>query len=132
MDLLEQEAKGIARECFEMVDRLEESLSRFWEGGEVWCINRMQAGQTLYLSDHCHRCLLKAMRAYHDTGGLFDVTLGRRIQHLKDALDGPLPEIEGHLVVHPDVAAVTCESEGRSWTSVESERDLRWMKCRFC
>ena len=109
----EEGARGVARECFELVDRLEEALSRYREGGEVWRINRMRAGETLYLSDACHRCLLRALEGWQETGGLFDVTQGSRIEHRKSAEAGPVPELRGSLTVHPDVPAITCVEEGR-------------------
>jgi thiamine biosynthesis lipoprotein len=109
----EEGARGVARECFELVDRLEQALSRYREGGEVWRINRMRAGETLYLSDACHRCLLRALDGWHETGGLFDITQGRRIEHCKMVEEGPVPELRGLLTVHPDVPAITCVEEGR-------------------
>lgn len=112
-DVSEEDAKGVTRECFELVDRLENALSRYREGSEVWQINHMRAGQTLYLSDACHRCLLKALDGWQATGGLFDITQGRRIEHRKALDEGPLPEICGSLSVHPDVPAITCVEEGR-------------------
>jgi thiamine biosynthesis lipoprotein len=112
-DMGEEDAKGVTRECFELVDRLENALSRYCEGSEVWRINHLRAGETLYLSDACHRCLLKALEGWQATGGLFDITQGRRIEHRKSALDGPVPEICGSLIVHPDVPAITCVEEGR-------------------
>jgi thiamine biosynthesis lipoprotein len=104
---------GVARECFEMLDILETKLSRFIDGSDVYRINRMQAGATLYLSEPCHQCLLLAMQAHVHTGGLFDITLGTRIQHRKSKANGPLPPLAGRLIVHPDVAAITCEAPGR-------------------
>jgi len=104
---------GAARECLDLVDDLEAKLSRFIDGSEVFRINRLQAGDTLYLSDPCHQCLLLAMQAYTLTGGLFDITAGRRIAHRKTGASGPLPALTGQLVIHPDVAAITCESPGR-------------------
>jgi len=104
---------GAARECLSLVDELEAKLSRFIDGSEVFRINRLQAGDTLFLSDACHQCLLLAMQAYTLTGGLFDITAGRRIAHRKAGASGPLPALTGRLVIHPDVAAITCESPGR-------------------
>ena len=104
---------GAARECLDLLDTLETKLSRFIDGSDVFRINRMQAGETLYLSEACHQCLLLAMQAYSLTGGLFDVTLGTRIAHRKSGAGGPLPPLAGKLVIHPDVAAITCESPGR-------------------
>ncbi len=104
---------GMARECFELLDNLETKLSRFIDGSDVFRINHMQAGETLYLSEPCHQCLLLAMQAHVQTGGLFDITLGTRIQHRKAKAGTPPPPLAGRLVIHPDVAAITCEAPGR-------------------
>lgn len=106
-------AKGIARESFELVDRLESRLSRFMESSDVSRINVMAAGETLYLSEDCHQCLLLALDAHARTGGLFDITLGKRIEHRKSGDEGPPPAITGSLIIHPDVPAVTCVEPGR-------------------
>ena len=104
---------GAARECLDLVDELEANLSRFIDGSEVFRINRLHAGETLFLSDSCHQCLLLAMQAHTLTSGLFDITAGRRIAHRKTGASGPAPALSGKLVIHPDVAAITCESPGR-------------------
>ena len=109
----EQDARGMARECFEQVDFLEGHLSRFIEGSDVSRINGMAAGETLYLSEACHQCLLLALDAYSRTHGLFDITLGTRIAHCKSGLADPVPALVGRLVIHPDLAAITCEEPGR-------------------
>lgn len=106
-------ADGMATECFDQLERMESRLSRFVEGGDVHRINHLRAGETLYLSDTCHQCLLQALDAYARTGGLFDITLGARIDHRKSGAAGPDPELAGKLIIHPDVAAVTCEVPGR-------------------
>jgi len=106
-------AAGAARECFYLLDDIETKLSRFLDGSDVFRINRMHAGETLYLSETCHQCLLLAMEAFVLTGGLFDVTLGARIEHRKTGSGGPLPPLAGKLVIHPDVPAITCETPGR-------------------
>ena len=108
-----QSAKDIAHECFEWIDVLESRLSRFIENSEISRINQMRAGETLYLSDPTHQCLLFALDAHARTGGLFDITLGARIEHLKSGDSGPMPSITGSLLIHPDVAAVTCIEPGR-------------------
>jgi FAD:protein FMN transferase len=106
-------ASGMARECIEQLDLLEGRLSRFIDGSEVSQINHLKAGETLYLSEVCHQCLLAAVDAYARTGGLFDITLGTRIAQRKaNEPEEELPLV-GRLVIHPDVAAVTCEVEGR-------------------
>jgi thiamine biosynthesis lipoprotein len=107
------EASGMARECFELVDSLEARLSRFIEESEISRINRMQAGETLYLSDATHQCLRLALDAYGSTGGLFDITLGTSIERAKSGETTPVAATAGRLVIHPDVPAVTCKQPGR-------------------
>ena len=106
-------AQGMARECFDQLDFLETRLSRFIEGSDVARINRLQAGETLYISEACHQCLLASLDAHARTGGLFDISLGRRIDHRKSALGGSPPPLVGQLVIHPDIPAVTCQVPGR-------------------
>lgn len=108
-----EDARGMARECVERIDLLESRLSRFVEGSEVWRINRMQAGETLYLSHECHECLRLAVEAHLRTGGLFDVTLGTRIADRKAGAGGAPPPLEGKLTLHRDIPAITCEAPGR-------------------
>lgn len=109
----EKSAQDMAHECFACIDMLESRLSRFIESSEISLINQMQAGETLYLSEPCHQCLLLALDAYARTGGLFDITLGARIEHQKSGDSRPPPPVTGNLVIHPDVAAVTCIEPGR-------------------
>jgi thiamine biosynthesis lipoprotein len=109
----EQTAAGMARECIDQLDHMESKLSRYIDGSDVSRINRMKAGETLYLSETCHQCLLLALDACVRTGGLFDITLGTRIEHRKSGDTGPLPPLAGTLTIHPDVPAVTCGEPGR-------------------
>lgn len=109
----EAHSRDMAHQCFEQLDLLESKLSRFIEGSDIDRINQMQAEETLYVSEACHQCLLIGLDAYARTGGLFDITLGSHIEHQKTAAAGPLPPLAGILSVHPDVAAVSCETPGR-------------------
>lgn len=106
-------AAGMARECFDHLDFLESRLSRFIDDSDVSRINHLPAGETLYLSESTHQCLLAALDAYARTGGLFDITLGRRIGFLKSGESGETPPIVGQLTIHPDIPAVTCDAPGR-------------------
>jgi thiamine biosynthesis lipoprotein len=106
-------ANSLACECFNRIDELEQKLSRYFEGGDVYRINNMAAGETLHISEECHECLLIAMEACVHTCGLFDPTLGTMIEHRKTEQDGELPEPTGQLIVHPDTPAVTCHAPGR-------------------
>jgi thiamine biosynthesis lipoprotein len=106
-------ANDMAKDCFDLLEGLESKLSRYVDGSEVSQINRMSAGQTLYLSEATHQCLLLGLDAYARTGGLFDITLGRNIEHWKTGAEGSPPPVTGRLVIHPDIAAITCEEAGR-------------------
>ena len=107
------DAPGIARECYEKIDLLESRLSRFIDTSEISRINRLSAGETLYLSQECHECLLLGLEAHALSCGLFDITLGTRIQHLKSGDGNALPPLTGRWIIHPDVPAVTCVDPGR-------------------
>lgn len=109
----EKKIRGLACECFHRLDELEQKLSRYFEGGDVSRINSMVAGETLHLSEECYDCLLVSMEACMYTGGLFDPTLGVKIEHLKSRADGDAPSSVGQLVVHPDTAAVSCAVPGK-------------------
>jgi thiamine biosynthesis lipoprotein len=106
-------AAVMAQQCFEELDILEGKLSRFIDDSDIARINVMAAGETLYISDDTHACLLLALDYYAKTGGLFDITLGRSIEHRKNKIEGPPPAIEGSLIIHPDRPAVTCQTPGR-------------------
>ena len=106
-------AKGMVRECGERLDFLESLLSRFVPGSDVSRINQLDAGETLYISEPCHQCLLLALDAYVLTGGLFDITLGTSIEHRKSGSGEAAPPLAGQLTVHPDIPAVTCGEPGR-------------------
>ncbi|MEM1083965.1 MAG: FAD:protein FMN transferase [Verrucomicrobiota bacterium] len=106
-------AAGIAHQCFELLDRLEGKLSRYIEDSDISRINTMQAGETLYLTEETHACLLRAFDYHARTGGLFDITLGRPIEHRKNPSNTSSPTVEGSLVIHPDTPAVTCQEPGR-------------------
>ena len=106
-------ARSLAQLCIEKIDLLEGQLSRFRMGSDVSQINVLPEGETLYISEECHDCLVQAMEAAAQTHGLFDITLGKRIEHRKEDKEGPMPELEGRLKIHPDTPAVTCEVAGR-------------------
>ncbi len=107
------DAAHIARDCFERIDFLENRLSRYKQDSDIARINALPAGETHYISPETHQCLLRALELYQQTAGLFDITLGRQIRHRKDGHDGPTPEVQGQIIIHPDEPAVTCVEPGR-------------------
>lgn len=103
----------VAHVCFEELDRLESKLSRFVDDSDVSRINEMKAGDSLFLSEPCYDCLRQALELHQQTGGLFDITLGAQIEHLKSGSEGAAPPIEGCLSVAPDRPLVECQTPGR-------------------
>jgi len=75
-DMDEKLARQAAWNAFERVDRLEEELSRFHEGSDIWRINRLKAGDWVKVGEDTLQCLLIAQRIYEQTEGAFDVTIG--------------------------------------------------------
>lgn len=106
-------ARDLAHVCFDQIDVLESRLSRFIDDSDISRINQLQAGETLYLHETSYQCLLLALDAHARTSGLFDITLGRQIAHRKAGDGSPPPPSMGSLIIHPDVAAVTCVEPGR-------------------
>ena len=102
-----------ANQAFALIDEIENSLSRYISGSDISQINRMQSGQTLFISETCYECMRIALKIYIDSDGLFDITLGRQIEHQKNAMTGIMPSIEGQLMVDPDRPAIHCVEAGR-------------------
>lgn len=108
-------ARQAAGEAFREVDRLERLLSRFQEGGEVWCVNHLRAGEQLRLSEETHGCLLRAMRMQDITGGAFHPGLGGVMDRVRSGGDwqSELAEISrGCLAVDDVLPLVACVREG--------------------
>lgn len=105
---------SLAREIFDLLDDVEDRLSLYREGSDVWRLNRLRAGESLVISEPCHRCLLLAMEVHAQTAGYFDVTVGRQIAALKHhgkAVPHKAPT--GLLSIDPDRPVVHCIEEGR-------------------
>lgn len=108
-------ARQAATEAFREVDRLERLLSRFQEGGEIWCVNHLRTGEQLQVSEETHECLLRAMRVHEISGGAFHPGLGGVMDCVRDQGDwkeaiGTLDQ--GCLVVDEEHPVVACVAEG--------------------
>jgi thiamine biosynthesis lipoprotein len=106
-------AKDVAHTAIVLLDEIEMSLSRYIEGSDVFRINHMETGQTLFISQTCYDCLRLAAEAHKQTGGLFDITLGTLIEHQKNKVAGSVPSLNGTLSIDPDRPAITCVTAGR-------------------
>lgn len=108
-----QLARTAANAAFTRLDEIENALSRYIEGSDIFRINHMHAGQTLYISETCYDCLRLANDAHAQTGGRFDITLGSLIEHQKNQVKGSAPAIKGALSIDPDRPMITCNAPGR-------------------
>jgi len=108
-----ERAKNAALACIGKIDEIEERLSRYVLGSDVWQINHMQSNQSIFVSEDCYDCLLLALKAHQATNGLFDITLGRLIEHVKQREHGERPQVTGQLMVDPERPAVHCIERGR-------------------
>ncbi|MBB6431342.1 FAD:protein FMN transferase [Algisphaera agarilytica] len=106
-------ASDAAIASFERLDRLEDALSRYREGSDISQINAMQSGESLLIQEDTHRCMIEAMRVAEVTGGLFDITLGSQIEHLKNAEAGMAPPVAGQLSLDDKRPVVHCIEAGR-------------------
>ncbi|MFQ3224214.1 MAG: thiamine biosynthesis lipoprotein [Lentimonas sp.] len=106
-------AHDVAHAAIILLDEIENTLSRYVEGSDVFRINHMETNQTLLISDTCYDCIRLAAEAHEQTGGLFDITLGTVIEHQKNELQGDAPALSGKLSIDPNRPAITCEQAGR-------------------
>ena len=107
------QARDAANQAFALIDEIENALSRYITGSDVYQINCMKSGQSLFISETCYECMRIALKIYVDSDGLFDITLGRQIEHQKNKLGGIAPALEGQLMVDPDRPAIHCVETGR-------------------
>ena len=106
-------AHDVAHAAITLLEEIENTLSRYIEGSDVFRINHMETGQKLFISETCYNCIRIAAEAQEQTGGLFDITLGTLIEHQKNELAGSAPALSGTLSIDPDRPAITCVAAGR-------------------
>jgi len=70
-------AQAAAQEAFGELDRLEQELSRFNPASDVSQINRLARGRSVAVGHATIECLRTVARIHTETGGAFDVTIGR-------------------------------------------------------
>ncbi|RPG86615.1 MAG: FAD:protein FMN transferase [Coraliomargarita sp. TMED73] len=99
--------------AIQLLDEIENKLSRYIESSDISQINHMKAGESLFISQYAYDCLRLAFDANRVTGGLFDSTLGKQIDHLKNKTEGIAPTPFGKLLIDPSRPAVHCEQAGR-------------------
>jgi len=76
-------AQQAAWAAFDLLDRLENELSRFIPNSDISRINHLAEGETARVSRWTMECLEIARQAYDETGGAFDISLGTGLQSLQ-------------------------------------------------
>ena len=69
--------------AFDLLDRLENELSRFIPNSDISRINHLAAGEQTRVSRWTMECLEIARQAYGDTAGAFDISLGTGFDRLQ-------------------------------------------------
>jgi thiamine biosynthesis lipoprotein len=72
-------AAQAAAATFDLIDRLEQELSRYLPDADVARINRQAPGEALRIGLAATECLELSVRVSAATGGAFDVTVGRLV-----------------------------------------------------
>ena len=104
----------LASHCIEIIDRIEQHLSRYLPASEISQINQLTAGETLILSELCYDCLQQGFQAYQETGGRFDITLGHEIDGAKSGKLEPRLEVnQGQFALDPDRPQIYCIRPGK-------------------
>lgn len=106
-------ARKAANEAILLIDDIEETLSRYIPGSDVWQINHMANDESIFLNDLTYDCLRIALEVSAASNGLFDITLGRQIEHQKNETQGEAPPIIGQLMLDPERPAIHCIQAGR-------------------
>ena len=76
-------ARQAADSAFGVVDRLEQQLSRFIENSDISRINHLSAGEHTVVGYETMQCLQLARFMCAETGGAFDVSIGRESESLE-------------------------------------------------
>lgn len=80
-------AAQAAQAAFDLVDRLEQDLSRFVENSDISRINHLAGGEATRVSPWTMECLQIAWHVYDLTGGAFDASIGSGLLRLELAPD---------------------------------------------
>jgi thiamine biosynthesis lipoprotein len=69
--------------AFDLLDRLENELSRFIPNSDISRVNHLAAGESVRVSRWTMECIELARQAYGETGGAFDISLGTGLERLQ-------------------------------------------------
>lgn len=80
-------AAQAAQAAFDLVDRLEQDLSRFRSNSDIARINNLAPGGSTRVAESTLECLVIARHAFDLTGGAFDVSIGTGLPSLQIEAD---------------------------------------------
>lgn len=89
----QHDVEHAAELAFEHIDYLEQRLSFFLPGSDIYELNETPTGTPVHMSHDAFQCLLMARYVYELTGGAFDPTAGAMLRGRKSwqHTDGPVP-----------------------------------------
>lgn len=80
----EEYARQAAAAAFDEVDRIERELSRYIENSDISRVNCATAGEPVIVGLEAFACLKLGVELYHETHGLFDITIGSLLRCWRD------------------------------------------------
>lgn len=72
-------ARQVSQAVFAGIDRIKDLFSRFDPSSEIGQINRLRPGQSLQIGVETYECLRTGLWVQSQTGGAFDVNVGRLV-----------------------------------------------------
>lgn len=88
-DADETYAAQVSQAVFNVIDRLEDELSRYRPLSDVARIRQLKAGETTVIGLATADCLALAKSVHQETGGAFDITIGPLMKLYRDETDAP-------------------------------------------
>ena len=79
----EEYSRQASQAVFGEIDRLEGLLSRFTQSSDVSRINKLGYEEPVRVNIDTFECLQKSLEIYDETGGVFDITVGKLADHFK-------------------------------------------------
>jgi thiamine biosynthesis lipoprotein len=98
-------ARHAARAAFDVVDRLEQTLSRFVENSDISRINHLAAGESTIVGYETMQCLQLAQLMYAETAAAFDASIGTGFESL-DLVPEEFRVVARAAGVHLDLGAL--------------------------
>lgn len=88
-------ADSVAHAVFAEIDKLEDELSRFRPGSDIWRVNHLRKGDRTPVGFAAADCLALAKAVHAETQGAFDITIGPLMKVYRNGDGSPrTPEAE--------------------------------------